>query len=164
MSNSFWNLFKEIFRVVVYCLVIKVLFSVSQTARLLYHIFFYLSRTFLFYFFKFLLSLRQLIQIITSVQLCQQLFLFFTNCFLSELLYSIIIIATLSRLFSSYFDIISHNDSKRRKRDLNPRDAINDLLPFQGSPFSHLGISPNAKHFLYSVTAEITISYFFFNV
>ena len=33
---------------------------------------------------------------------------------------------------------------KRRRRDLNPRAAINDLLPFQGSPFSHLGTSPNA--------------------
>ena len=31
---------------------------------------------------------------------------------------------------------------KRRRRDLNPRAAINDLLPFQGSPFSHLGTSP----------------------
>ncbi len=30
----------------------------------------------------------------------------------------------------------------RRRRDLNPRAAINDLLPFQGSPFSHLGTSP----------------------
>ena len=25
---------------------------------------------------------------------------------------------------------------------MNPRAAINDLLPFQGSPFSHLGTSP----------------------
>ena len=33
---------------------------------------------------------------------------------------------------------------KRRKWDLNPRAAINDLLPFQGSPFNHLGTSPNA--------------------
>ena len=32
---------------------------------------------------------------------------------------------------------------QRRKRDLNPRAAINDLLPFQGSPFSLLGTSPN---------------------
>ena len=30
---------------------------------------------------------------------------------------------------------------KRRRRDLNPRAATNDLLPFQGSPFSHLGTS-----------------------
>ena len=28
---------------------------------------------------------------------------------------------------------------------MNPRAAINDLLPFQGSPFSHLGISPKAS-------------------
>ena len=28
---------------------------------------------------------------------------------------------------------------ERRRRDLNPRAAINDLLPFQGSPFSQLG-------------------------
>ena len=30
-------------------------------------------------------------------------------------------------------------DAQRRRRDLNPRAAINDLLPFQGSPFSQLG-------------------------
>ncbi len=34
--------------------------------------------------------------------------------------------------------------TERRRRDLNPRTAINDLLPFQGSPFSRLGTSPNA--------------------
>ena len=28
---------------------------------------------------------------------------------------------------------------------MNPRAAINDLLPFQGSPFSLLGISPNVS-------------------
>ena len=28
---------------------------------------------------------------------------------------------------------------QRRRRDLNPRAAINDLLPFQGSPFGQLG-------------------------
>ena len=31
---------------------------------------------------------------------------------------------------------------KRRRRDLNPRAAINDLHPFQGCPFSLLGTSP----------------------
>ena len=30
---------------------------------------------------------------------------------------------------------------QRRRRDLNPRTAINSLLPFQGSPFNHLGTS-----------------------
>ena len=36
---------------------------------------------------------------------------------------------------------------KRRRRDLNPRAATNDLLPFQGSPFNLLGTS--AGWFLY---------------
>ena len=46
------------------------------------------------------------------------------------------------------FDLIevfvrqSFEDYQRRRRDLNPRAAINDLLPFQGSPFSLLGTSP----------------------
>ena len=30
---------------------------------------------------------------------------------------------------------------QRRRRDLNPRTAINSLLPFQGSRFNHLGTS-----------------------
>ena len=53
-------------------------------------------------------------------------------------------------LFRKYFYQYKKNSwhiyicqlSKRRRRDLNPRAAINDLLPFQGSPFSHLGTSP----------------------
>ena len=32
---------------------------------------------------------------------------------------------------------------ERRRRDLNPRTATNGLLPFQGSPFNHLGTSPS---------------------
>ena len=42
-------------------------------------------------------------------------------------------------LFSRNFSVFT----ERRRRDLNPRAAINDLLPFQGSPFSLLGTSPN---------------------
>ena len=41
-------------------------------------------------------------------------------------------------------DILSRlapSNIQRRRRDLNPRAATNDLLPFQGSPFSHLGTS-----------------------
>ena len=39
-------------------------------------------------------------------------------------------------------DILSRlapSNIQRRRRDLNPRAATNDLLPFQGSPFSQLG-------------------------
>ena len=43
-------------------------------------------------------------------------------------------------LFSKF--IVNHLSLWRRRRDLNPRAATNDLLPFQGSPFDHLGTSP----------------------
>ena len=73
--------------------------------------------------------------------------------------YLIITVHCLSRCLSSNSGILSHSllfvnnffiyfsklflfKRERRKRDLNPRAAVNDLLPFQGSPFSHLGISP----------------------
>ena len=35
--------------------------------------------------------------------------------------------------------VVFQDNIKRRRRDLNPRAAINDLLPFQGSPFGQLG-------------------------
>ena len=41
---------------------------------------------------------------------------------------------TLSTAFFNFFQILFSKDLKRRKRDLNPRAAINDLLPFQGAP------------------------------
>ena len=61
-------------------------------------------------------DLHQLFDITTFFFVCQQVFLIFSKSYLTE----------------------------RRRRDLNPRTAINDLLPFQGSPFSRLGTSPNA--------------------
>ena len=40
------------------------------------------------------------------------------------------------QVFSSFLKIFS---SERRRRDLNPRAAVNDLHPFQGCPFGQLG-------------------------
>ena len=53
----------------------------------------------------------------------------------------------LSTTFSDFFQIFfvvrsGIRQIKRRRRDLNPRAAINDLHPFQGCPFSLLGTSP----------------------
>ena len=39
---------------------------------------------------------------------------------------------------NSYF-FFKQETRERRRRDLNPRAATNDLLPFQGSPFGQLG-------------------------
>ena len=50
--------------------------------------------------------------------------------------------------------MLSRRFSKRRKRDLNPRAAINDLLPFQGSPFSLLGISPKSVSQLFPIEKQ----------
>ena len=40
---------------------------------------------------------------------------------------------------NNFFLFILNFKNERRRRDLNPRAAINDLLPFQGSPFGQLG-------------------------
>ena len=50
-----------------------------------------------------------------------------------QLVYFIKLICICQELFSTFFKV------ERRRRDLNPRAAINDLLPFQGSPFGQLG-------------------------
>ena len=75
------------------------------------------------------LSLRQLVHFIIFIQVCQELFLFFWSV-----------------------------SFKRRRRDLNPRAAINDLLPFQGSPFGQLGyfskIMPDLKSSIQFFTPE----------
>ena len=42
-----------------------------------------------------------------------------------------------------------HKKCDRRRRDLNPRAAINDLHPFQGCPFSLLGTSPRLNTISY---------------
>ena len=60
------------------------------------------------------LSLRQLIEFIISSSVCQELF----------------------ELFKVHRSI---KLTERRRRDLNPRAAINDLHPFQGCPFGQLG-------------------------
>ena len=62
---------------------------------------------------------------------------------------------------------------KRRRRDLNPRAAINDLLPFQGSPFGQLGYfskSPYAiasffqkRFILYRVVFYLSRTFFNFS-
>ena len=46
-------------------------------------------------------------------------------------------------LFVKVHSAITGELPKRRRRDLNPRAAINDLHPFQGCPFSLLGTSPD---------------------
>ena len=59
----------------------------------------------------------------------------------SQLRYSIIRFCLCQQLFKFLFQ-----QNQRRNRDLNPGAGSPDLLPFQGSPFSLLGISPRLTH------------------
>ena len=91
-----------------------------------------LSTLFLIFFFVSL-SRQQILSYQIHLILSILFFIFFKKVFLA--------FVTMQRInFHAYH---SPTD-KRRRRDLNPRAAINDLLPFQGSPFSRLGTSPQA--------------------
>ncbi len=107
--------------------------SFSAT-RSLYHIKFALSRTFfnfIFHRFKRCCCFLRISLLIIS--------------FLFQ------VVNTFLQVFSTFSFFFFHHHSsrnpihmiysfeKRRRRDLNPRAAINDLLPFQGSPFGQLG-------------------------
>ena len=86
--------------------------------------------TFLIFFFVSL-SRQQILSYQIHSILSILFFIFFKKVFLA--------FVTMQRInFHAYHP----PTDKRRRRDLNPRAAINDLLPFQGSPFSHLGTSP----------------------
>ena len=96
---------------------------------------------------------NQLFDYTTLFCFCQQLFIVLTEYVVgtirsfSTALTVYHILYGLSSTFSTFFNFLKMIEkSKRRKRDLNPRAAINDLLPFQGSPFSRLGISPYYNH------------------
>ena len=93
------------------------LFSTSFKVNrdIFYHHSFYLSSTF-FIFFK--------------IYFFKYLFFLTTNIYYTLFLFFV-------KYFFKYFS------KKRRRWDLNPRTATNDLPAFQASPFNHLGTSPN---------------------
>ena len=112
-----------------------------------------MSRTFLTFFKAiWLLFSNKLIYIIISFFICQELFNSFLLCrfsriSLNSLSFSLSFVKNLFvlfRHFSVVFQLVkipflNSVLNKRRRRDLNPRAATNDLLPFQGSPFGQLG-------------------------
>ena len=105
-------------------------FSLQATTSIFYHVRFILSRTFLFFFFSAFLTAYEsaLIYYHFLHQFVKTFFTFFSS-FLNK---------TFSNILPLLKSVFRRQD-KRRRRDLNPRAAINDLLPFQGSPFGQLG-------------------------
>ena len=121
--------------------------------------FYILSKAFLFVknFFNFFQSYLVAFQ--------QQAYLYYHKLFRLSRIFSILFLCRFSRislnslsfsfsLVKNFFILFRHFSvvfqlvkipflnsvlNKRRRRDLNPRAATNDLLPFQGSPFSQLG-------------------------
>ena len=61
--------------------------------------------------------------------------------------------STVSSIFLKFLFFKIQN-LKRRRRDLNPRAAINDLLPFQGSPFGQLGYFSKLPYAIASFFSE----------
>ena len=85
--------------------------------------------------------LRQLWYSIMLKSLCQQLFLFSFSHPLFFLAVSLFIISLVQSVVKNFSNFFRHYflPCERRRRDLNPRAAINDLHPFQGCPFGQLG-------------------------
>ena len=89
--------------------------------------FFDVVNTFLIFFFVSL-SRQQILSYQIHSILSILFFIFFKKVFLA--------FVTMQRInFHAYHP----PTDKRRRRDLNPRAAINDLHPFQGCPFGQLG-------------------------
>ena len=53
-----------------------------------------------------------------------------------------------SNVNSFFYHFLKIFSSERRRRDLNPRAAVNDLHPFQGCPFGQLGYFSEFVHFI----------------
>ncbi len=139
------------------------LLFVLESARLLYHVEFCLSRTFFIFFilsndlFFFSNSFIISYQVCLVKNFLNFIFHRFKRCCcflrISLLIISFLfqVVNTFLQVFSTFSFFFFHHHSsrnpihmiysfeKRRRRDLNPRAAINDLLPFQGSPFGQLG-------------------------
>ena len=62
---------------------------------------------------------------------------------------SVITSSTTNKIITDHTVIV-----KRRWRDLNPRTAINSLLPFQGSPFGQLGYFSKSPYAIASHFSE----------
>ena len=72
---------------------------------------------------------------------------------------SLFILSYVQMFVNNFFKFLFQRNLKRRRRDLNPRAAINDLLPFQGSPFGQLGYFSKLSYLLSSSLCCCLLSY-----
>ena len=94
---------------------------------------------------RFCCCSQQLLYSIIFSFVCQQLFLIYFVAsshfltFRNQLEYLTMSFHVCQYLFLNIFQTFLITYQERRRRDLNPRAAINDLHPFQGCPFGQLG-------------------------
>ena len=114
---------------------IFLLFSPSLTSQLIYNTTYICQLSTIFYKF-FNISCRSSSGTIYGI---------FTRYY--HTIYSVLTIENISSAFVHLWGLKNYwlhpvvfvDNNERRRRDLNPRAATNDLLPFQGSPFGQLG-------------------------
>ena len=87
---------------------------------------------------------------------CVSLFSYQGSLFvcLSDSLFTLPHLIDCVKYFFEVFYFFKIQNLKRRRRDLNPRAAINDLLPFQGSPFGQLGYFSKLPYAITSFFSE----------
>ena len=107
--------------------------------------------------FRPLCSRNSLIILAHRFVLVKYFFNFFKSSFVVNRFFSVSfqIVSHLSQFVKCFFQLFS--PLKRRKRDLNPRAAINDLLPFQGSPFGQLGYFSKLPYLLISLISNVAV-------
>ena len=92
----------------------------------------------------FVLSLRQLVYFISSQIICQVLFQLFSNSFLmnfclADSLFTLSCLQAFVNKFFHFFEKFIFFKKITEKEGFEPSRRVNDLLPFQGSPFGQLG-------------------------
>ena len=130
-----------------------------------------------FYFLFFAFHFRKLFYTTMTASSCQLFFYIFCHFIFLRINTSIVLHSfTFNRHKVSTFQkakkaetcafqkctVLSFLIQKRRKRDLNPRAAINDLLPFQGSPFGQLGYFSKMSVSYYTRNFPICLVLYYF--
>ena len=103
----------------------------------------------------FVLSLRQLVYFISSQIICQVLFQLFSNSFLmnfclADSLFTLSCLQAFVNKFFYFFEKFIFFKKITEKEGFEPSRRVNDLLPFQGSPFGQLGYFSKLPYLLSS--------------
>ena len=132
-NANYFAVLNESFKVISLFSYQSSLFVVFATAFIFYQKHLSLSTTFLFFFV--VISSDSLFILSPAISFVNNFFLAVFST--AQLYYHVF--KCLSTTFFIFYNC------ERRRRDLNPRAAVNDLHPFQGCPFGQLGYFSELK-------------------